>query len=386
MKIVLISRRYPPLIGGAEKVVSYLARALAAEGSEVWVLTAQPTGSEEDAPETESVVVGAGRLTVVRLPTSRLRFLGTWLYMRCLRQWLTTHAIDVAYVSMLKHDAYTTVSIAKRQGFPVVLRPEGAGATGDIAWQGWGRFGKRIAARCKTADAIVSIAPAITDELTHAGFDPSTIHPLPNGVPIPEIPWNRRADWRARPRAIYVGRLAREKGLDLLIDAWPEVLHAFPTARLTLIGEGPERPALEARAAALGLSRGPDGAIDMPGASDDPTHLLRGADLFILPSREEGMSIALLEAMALGIPLVATAIPGNQRLVQTFKHGRLVPPEDPAALAAGVIDQWTGFDRAFQMSREARKRAQAEFSIQAVARRHLALFQQLIDDTKGPPA
>lgn len=386
MKIVLISRRYPPLIGGAEKVFSYLARALAAEGSEVMVLTAQPTGPGKEAPETESVVVGEGRLTVVRLPTSRWRFLGTWLYMRHLRHWLTSHEVDIAYISMLKHDAYATVSIGKRRGFPVVLRPEGAGATGDVAWHGWGRFGKRIAEECKNADAIVSISSAITDELTHAGFDPSKIHPLPNGVPIPETPWNRRADWRARPRAIYVGRLAPEKGLDLLIDAWPDVLRAFPTARLSLIGEGPERPALEARASALGLSTSPDGAIDMPGASDDPIHLLRGADLFVLPSREEGMSIALLEAMALGIPLVATAIPGNRRLVQTFKHGRLVTPGNPAALAAGIIDQWNNFDRAFQMSREARKRAQAEFSIQAVARRHLALFQRLIDKKNGPPA
>ncbi len=378
MKIVLISRRYPPLIGGAEKVFSYLARGLAAEGAEVTVLTARPTGPGEEAPETESLVVGAGRLTVVRLATSRWRFLGTWLYMRRLFRWFMTYTVDIAYVSMLKHDAYATVPLGDLHGFPVVLRPEGAGATGDVAWHKWGRFGKRIAEECKNADAFVSISPAITDELTGAGFDPSKIHALPNGVPIPEPPWNRRADWRARPRATFVGRLAPEKGLELLIDAWPDVQRAFPNARLSLIGEGPERPALEARIATLGLTE----AIEMPGASDDPTHLLRGSDLFVLPSREEGMSIALLEAMALGVPLVATAIPGNRRLVQNFKHGRLVPPENAAALAAAIIDQWSSFDRAFQMSREARKRAQAEFSIQAVARRHMELFQRLIDEKK----
>src|SRR4051812_17136544 len=110
MKIVLVSRRYPPLIGGAEKVFSYLARALAAEGAEVTVLTARPTEPGKHAPETESLVVGEGRLTVVRIASSRWHFVGTWLYMRRLSRRLATHALDIAYVSMLKHDAWVTVT------------------------------------------------------------------------------------------------------------------------------------------------------------------------------------------------------------------------------------------------------------------------------------
>ena len=91
----------------------------------------------------------------------------------------------------------------------------------------------------------------------------------------------------------------------------------------------------------------------MPGAVPDPTDVLRAADLFILPSREEGMSIALLEAMALGIPLIASSIVGNRRLVSDYKHGRLAPPDDPKALAEVIIDQWDNFDRAFHMGRAA---------------------------------
>lgn len=383
MKIALITRRYPPLIGGAEKVLSYLAPALAAEGAEVTVLTAAPAGL--DLPETESYEppesrTGAdagrrGRLTLRRLGTSRLRFVGTLLYMRNLARRLTDDPPDIAYVSMLKHDAFAALGVARkcRARFPVVLRPEGAGATGDIAWQSRGRFGRRIAARCQTADAVVSIAPAITDELKRAGYDPSTIHALPNGVPVPEPVWQRRPGWRDAPRAVYVGRLAPEKGLDLLVDAWPSVLAQWPRASLTLVGEGPERAALEARVGRLGLAE----FVTLPGPSDDPTAWLRGSDLFILPSREEGMSIALLEAMALGIPLVATAIAGNRRLIQDFKHGRLAAP-DPAALARAVNDQWSNFDRAFHMTRSARRRVQEEFSITAVARRHMELFRSLI--------
>ena len=90
------------------------------------------------------------------------------------------------------------------------------------------------------------------------------------------------------------------------------------------------------------------------------------------------MSIALLEAMALGIPLVASSIPGNSRLVSDFKHGRLAPPDNPKALARVIIEQWDDFDRAVHMSRAARSRVEQEFSIQAMARRHLELFQEMV--------
>ena len=106
---------------------------------------------------------------------------------------------------------------------------------------------------------------------------------------------------------------------------------------------------------------------------------MRAADLFVLPSKEEGMSIALLEAMALGIPLVASSISGNRRLVSDFKHGRLAPPEDPQALARVIVEQWENFDRAFHMSRSARSRVMQEFSITAVARKHLTLFEKILE-------
>ena len=399
MRLVLVTRRYPPLIGGAEKVLSYLAAALAAEGAEVTVLTSRMPGlglpALEEIPIEARGKASGGRLTVERLETSRLRFWGTWLYIRNLARWFHRNPVDLAYVSMLKHDAYVAVDAGRRLGFPVVLRPEGAGATGDIAWQSWGRFGRKIGRRCRDATAFVAISKAIEAELKEAWIN-GTMRParplaaprgapaeprivsIPNGVPVPPVPWQRRPDWREAPRAAFVGRLAPEKGLDTLIDAWPTVRASFPDARLNLIGEGTERPALEARARALGLTLGPGQAVELPGVAADPTAALRDADLFVLPSREEGMSIALLEAMALGIPLVASSIPGNRRIISDFKHGRLAPHDDPEGLARVIIEQWTNFDRAFHMSRAARSRVEQEFSIRSVARKHLELFSTLI--------
>ena len=136
--------------------------------------------------------------------------------MRNLRRWFERNPVDLAYVSMLKHDAYVTIGAGRRLGFPVVLRPEGAGATGDIAWQCWGNFGRTIGRRCRYADAFVAISKAIEDELLEARRDGTLRDPsldrmmrrprieprivsLPNGVPIPPRPWQRRPDWRAAP-------------------------------------------------------------------------------------------------------------------------------------------------------------------------------------------
>jgi glycosyltransferase involved in cell wall biosynthesis len=401
LRLALVTRRYPPLIGGAEKVLSYLAEALAAEGADVTVVTSGIPGLESAALEEVPVTVtntdecagqiAPGRLRVIRLETSRLRFWGTWRYMRNLDRWFRQNPIDLAYVSMLKHDAYVVIGAGRRLGFPVVLRPEGAGATGDVAWQSWGNFGRRIGLRCRWADAFVAISQSVEQELRDAWwsgtmrFSPlreifhrtpgePPIVPISNGVPVPKTRWQCRSQWRATPRAMFVGRLAPEKGLDTLIDAWPSVRVSYPEARLVLIGEGPQRAALEARAKALGLTLGPGQAVELPGASPDAITALREADLFVLPSREEGMSIALLEAMALGIPLVASSIPGNRRLVSDFEHGRLAPPDDPEALARAIVEQWNDFDRAVHMGRAARRRVEREFSIQAMARRHLELF------------
>jgi glycosyltransferase involved in cell wall biosynthesis len=405
LKLALVTRRYPPMIGGAERVLGYLAEALAALGAEVTVVTTRMPGSHQSRePELAAGPIAGGKSgdgiaengpAVVRLRTSELRFWGTWRYMRNLKRWFRENPVDLAYVSMLKHDAYVAIGAGQRARFPVVLRPEGAGATGDVSWQSWGNFGRRIGLRCRQADAFVSISNAIEKELMEAWHSGTMrpaplleiLHPTPgtprivrisNGVPVPKSAWQPRPEWRAAPRAVFVGRLAPEKGLDTLFDAWPAVRGTYPDAQLIVYGEGPQRPLLEDQARRLALALGRGQAVDLAGITAEPREVLRGADLFVLPSREEGMSIALLEAMALGIPLVASSIPGNRQLVSDFDQGRLVPPDDPERLAQAIVEQWGDFDRAIGMSRAARERVESEFSIQVVARKHLALFREIV--------
>ncbi len=408
LKVALVTRRYLPLVGGAERVFSYLASALAAEGALVTVLTSRIKDSEPAGPgrlANEAITgrqeseqqAALGCFPVVRLDTSPLRFWGTWLYMQNLKRWFHENPIDLAYVSMLKHDAFVAIGAAKRKGFRVILRPEGAGETGDLAWQSWGNFGRSIGVRCRESDAFVAISSSIELELREA-WRSGTLRPsrfaqflhhmpkeprivtIPNGVPVPERPWQQRAEWRQTPQAVFIGRLAPEKGLDTLIRSWPIVRATYPGATLSLIGEGPQRKLLEDQAKALGLTLGPGQAVDLPGAMVSPSLALRKADLFVLPSREEGMSIALLEAMALGIPLVASSIPGNRRLISDFEHGRLFASDDTDHLARVIIEQWENPDRAIAMGHAARNRVDREFSIRAVAQRHLTLFRDVVEN------
>ena len=122
LKLALVTRRYPPLIGGAEKVLSYLAAALAAEGADVTVVTSRVPGLPLPVREEQTIALSkncnlrhdssSGRLSVVRLATSGLRFLGDVAYMQNLTGWFRANRVDLAYVSMLKHDAYSVLAPA----------------------------------------------------------------------------------------------------------------------------------------------------------------------------------------------------------------------------------------------------------------------------------
>lgn len=386
LRLVLVSRRFWPLTGGAEAVMSNLAAGLAAAGCDVRLLTARWEHSWPSAARHRGV-------EVVRLPQPKLRVWGTLRYMAALASWLRAQraTFDLVYVSMLKHDAYVAVGAGRRLGFPVALRAEGAGLTGDIHWQLGDRFGTRIARRCREAQALVAPSAAILRELVAAGYPRERLHFIANGVSVPAAPVDatRRAAARARlaqaepggalpPDArlvVFVGRLHEGKGLLGLLDAFRRVVDRDRRAVLWLVGEGPQREALHGRVADLGLAA----HVLLTGAVDDVEPLLAAADLFVLPSREEGMSVALLEAMAAGLPVVASEIPGNQALVEPEQDGWLAPVDDPAAWAEAILLGLDAPDEARRRALAARQRVIEEFSLELMVEEHRSLFQSLVD-------
>ncbi len=388
LRLVMISRRFWPLIGGAESAVANLAQVFKKLGAECTVLTAQWE------PGWPREIMHHG-VRVIRIPQPSWRFYGTWRYQRGLAAWLTAHhgEFELAYVSMLKHSAYATLGVARRLHFPVVLRPEGAGLTGDCFWQLEANFGRRIKERCLTADAFIAPSRAIERELVVAGYPRERIHFAPNGVALrPPTDLATRRELRAAlaeadpslavapnaPVVLYTGRLHSAKGLATLISAWPHVNERWPEARLWIAGEGSERAALADQIASLGLS----GRVILAGPFDQVDDLLQSADLFVLPSREEGMSIALLEAMSAGLPIVATRIEGNAALIESDQHGLLVPPDDALALGDAIVALLADREVAARLGAAARERVRECFSIERTAAAQLELFGSLV----GRPA
>ena len=399
-RVVFISRRFWPLLGGAETVIARLSAALVAHGGKATILTARWD------PHWPAEIVHRG-VRVVRLPQSPRRFWGTLQYMRGLRDWLTQERgeFDLVYVSQLKHDAYVAVRAGRRGGFPVVLRAAGAGQTGDCHWHKIGRCGRRIRRQARRASAIVAPSPAIREELLAAGFPPDRVVLLANGVPLGPPPSDsRRAQARqaiaaanaalALPPgarlALYTGRLHEAKGLSELVTAWADVAdrrldfarpdRPAPDARLWLVGEGPQREALARQIDSLGLG----GRVVLTGSFDNVDDLLAAADLFVLPSHEEGMSVALLEAMAAGLPIVASDIPGNRGLIRDGVEGLLVPAGNPPALAQAIERILLDPAASAKLGAAARRRVEENFSLDRMVDEHLALFARLLQSSAGP--
>ncbi|OGL01419.1 MAG: hypothetical protein A3E31_16510 [Candidatus Rokubacteria bacterium RIFCSPHIGHO2_12_FULL_73_22] len=154
------------------------------------------------------------------------------------------------------------------------------------------------------------------------------------------------------------------KGFDLLVEALPRLAAEVPSARVLLVGDGPERAALEARARALGVAA----RLHVTGATPEVAAHLAAADVLAAPSRNEGMGRALVEAMALGLPVVATAVGGIPAVVEDGGCGRLVPPGDADALAAALAGLGRDARLRETLGRAAVVRAEAFSSEVALAR------------------
>jgi glycosyltransferase involved in cell wall biosynthesis len=383
LRLALVTRRFWPLVGGAEMAMANLAAEFRRQGHTVRIVT----GRWEKHWPLEMV---HREVPVTRLPHPRTRAWGTLRYMYALSSWLhrEKHNLDAVLVSMLKHDAYCAVGALQKTEVPVILRGEGAGPGGDCVWQQTARFGLSIRKRCQGASGFIAPSDAIALELREAGFPVERIARIDNGVaiPPPQSPASRQAaraalgeanhDLRLEPNAplaVYTGRLHADKGLLDLVNAWRPIAERWPAARLWLVGEGPQREELFRRISDLDLRY----RICLPGAFDDTEQVLEAADMFILPSYSEGMSLSLLEAMAAGIPVVASDIAGNRALVTHDQSGLLVPARDVRGLSAAIVRLMEQPAIRSSLGSRARQEVQAKYSLEKMGREHLELIQQL---------
>jgi glycosyltransferase involved in cell wall biosynthesis len=177
----------------------------------------------------------------------------------------------------------------------------------------------------------------------------------------------------SQPVIAAAGQLIERKGHDVLLDALPSVIARHRGLRLILFGRGPRGAALEGRARRLGIASNVIFAGFVPGLRD----LLAGFDVFVHPARNEGLGLVVLEAMAAGVPVVASRAGGLIDAVSAEHTGLLVPPGDAGALTAALLRMLEHADLRERLAGAARERVAQEFTVQAMAAAYRRLYVSL---------
>jgi phosphatidylinositol alpha-mannosyltransferase len=326
LKIALVAPYDLSVPGGVNAHIRSLASSLRKLGHEVIVYG---PASKRDALEPDEVGLG-GALNVHVGGTVSGMGLNPILD-RKVGKVLQAEDFDVIHI----HEPLTPIlpwlflrnARAPKVGTFHVHREEGHSVYAAFSWY-LKRWAKRLDYRIAVSEAA---------RQTVSRYFPGDYDMLPNGVdvaryrdpgPSPQLPPGHR-------NIVFVGRLEGRKGLEYLIRAMPRVLAEVPCARLIVVGDGPERKACEELVAAIAPS-----AVHFAGAVDDDAKVgyLQAADIFCSPATHgESFGIVLLEAMAAGRPIVASAIEGYAGLLVADDAGLLVPPRDPEALASALV-------------------------------------------------
>ncbi|MGK3998152.1 glycosyltransferase family 4 protein [Sorangium sp. So ce1024] len=242
----------------------------------------------------------------------------------------------------------------------------------------------------RLATALTDRVVAVSDDARAVALevervDPAKVVTILNGVDTDVFRPGDAGEARARlgvPAGGYhvgcVARLSPEKDHATLLAAFARLREVRADAHLTLIGDGPVRPALEQQAARLGLT----GAVTFTGTRGDVAELLPAFDVFALASLTEGISLTLIEAASAGLPIVATRVGGNPEIVQEGETGLLVPPGAPETLAAALEAVAVREDRA-EMGVRGRARMIERFGMDQMIRAYEALYTELLDHGNG---
>jgi glycosyltransferase involved in cell wall biosynthesis/peptidoglycan/xylan/chitin deacetylase (PgdA/CDA1 family) len=376
--IVVFTLSYAPLVGGAEKQVQALSERWAAKGQSVWVVTRRVPG----APHRETINgVQVYRLFSIWFPGLSGLTLTLSLMMFL---WPRRRQIGMLLVQMFNIGALATSWVSRLAGLPLVIKPSAGGPDGNLA-----NLKKSFLGSFKCdfiLDActyIVAINQEVVHEYAAEGVLKRKIYLIPNGVDtdyfhaVDEMTRNRlREKQGLRPdllQVLYVGRLEKVKNLDALIDCWGKLAAQFAQARLSIVGDGSERGHLEQLIAHAGLSS----SISLLGPSDNPRELYQAADVFVLPSLREGISNALLEAMACGVPPVASQVGGNRDVIQPEVNGLLIDPLDSSSWLKSFQRLIQNKDLRMQLGHAARETVLQQYALDSVLSKYQALYSSL---------
>ncbi|HEY5802378.1 MAG TPA: glycosyltransferase family 4 protein [Lysobacter sp.] len=287
---------------------------------------------------------------------------------------------DIIYTRFLG-EAAATAAVLKQLGLldgPLVATPAGAGPSGDVAFLRTVPFSAALTRLLdRHCDAINLIAPRMKEDLLEAGFEHARVTTIPNGVTVLPLQAN---PGNGSIRGICVGRLVHQKAIDTLILAASAAGGLGGRMTIEVIGDGPDREKLIQMAQDHGV------ASTFSFTGELQPHEVRrrlvSADVFLLPSRYEGMSNAALEAMEAGLPMVLTRCGGIDTYLDD-DMAWIVPVEDVGSLSA-ALDQASQRSREHlrQMGAACRRLIEQDFDIRSTSGKYISLFSELIDESR----
>lgn len=367
-------------IGGAEVAILNLAIGLQGLGCRPLVCAWRRGGSLEERFRAAGIALdvpsaedrgGWQRLSVPKLLGHRIR----------------RHGINVLHAHLSDSLAWAAL-LQGRSAVPCLVSHHTTDLIDTVGigrpLYGWTR--RRLLYACSRVVAHnIAVSDAVRDRLiAEARVPAERVSVIENGLALPAAERvAASADRRRRRRAgaglatsggptvVAIGRLTREKGFDTLLRAVPAIQAVRPDARVVILGDGPYRDDLLRQRGQLGL----DDSVALPGFVDDVGAVLEQADVLAAPSHIEGLPMAVIEAMAWGLPVVVSDIPGHRDLVPDESTGLTVPLGDAAALAAGVLATLAGGAAVEARVARALGNVRRTYSAEAMARRHLDLYR-----------
>ncbi len=353
MRTIYFVERFWPLIGGVEVVSARLVPMLAELGHDIVLVTDDDDGS---LPERERYQ----QVPVVRLPFTRAITTRNLELLAVARRGI--NAVLREHRPELIHATFTGAGIwllPPGDTTPMIVSFHGGWPTIDFA-QADGLFVRLLR---RAAWVTACSEHALSFLLAQAPHLAGRSSVIANGL-APRVPDEPANPPPGPPILFCSGRIVEDKGFDVAIDAFAQLVRARPDARLVIAGDGPERTALAERAASLGLT----GQVELPGwVSPGGVHeFVRRASVVLVPSRLEGFGLVALEAALMARPVIASDVGGLPEVVEDGHTGILVPVDDVPALAAAIERLLVDPVSASRMGSVGRKRALERFS----ARRH----------------
>jgi glycosyltransferase involved in cell wall biosynthesis len=374
LKLIFVIRYFHPFIGGLEKKALNLAAALVQKGIAVEIVTSR---FFTVWPRQETIK----GVRVYRLLSPRIKVVGAFIYLFFLCAYLVNNrkAIRLIHAFQAGYSSAAAITVGILLGKPTILNLAGSGSGGDICRHKRMLWGRVFLTLCRQASRIVIVNQEMYRELQTIEYDDTSIVLIPNGVDLKEFsPASDRKSLKSawaltdKRLVVYTGRLSLEKGVYILIRAFSKLSPEVP-AILYIIGDGPEQSQLKGLISTYRL----ENKVYIREAVDNIAPFLQAADIFVMPSRHEGLSNSILEAMACGVPVIATHVEGNAELIEDGVNGLLVTPENEAELAQALSLLLKDKLKGAELARHALRTVHQKYHLVQMVEQYIQLYHNI---------